>query len=332
LCEYTEDFAKEHIATAQRRVVAVPRARFNYETETWEAARYELPFVRGDYVLLTPKDLLTKDDTWINRGDLIRSFEDIPDAIPDDALRAQINNYFNAVIAKHKDKGPSQKERAEAARRTLLQYPDLVDYYIRLKEQTGDHAESISAEKVRLSERVFFQQIRELQSALWNQTLFYRSAGNTFDEALERLHFLKDLVENKGCHKIFYMNGAPIQREDDLHVMYRLVWIGTESDVSREVDDGKGPADFKISRGAKDKTIVEFKLAKNTSLEKNLKKQAELYQAASDARHSIKAIMFFSEAEEVRVNKILDRLGLLGKENIVLIDARADNKPSASKA
>jgi hypothetical protein len=114
--------------------------------------------------------------------------------------------------------------------------------------------------------------------------------------------------------------------------MYRLVWYGTESDVSREVDDGRGPADFKISRGAKDKTIVEFKLAKNTALERNLKKQAELYQKASDAQGVVKAILFFSESEEERVARILKRLKLTEKENIILIDARSDNKPSASRA
>ena len=41
-------------------------------------------------------------------------------------------------------------------------------------------------------------------------------------------------------------------------------------------------------------------------------------------------IMFFSEAEEKRVIDILNELTLTGSEYIVLIDARSDNKPSAS--
>ena len=42
--------------------------------------------------------------------------------------------------------------------------------------------------------------------------------------------------------------------------MFRLVWFGTPSDVTSEANDGRGPADFKVSRGAKDKTIVEYAL------------------------------------------------------------------------
>jgi hypothetical protein len=90
--------------------------------------------------------------------------------------------------------------------------------------------------------------------------------------------------------------------------------------------------DFKISRGARDKTLVEMKLAKNSALERNLVKQLPIYQAASDAQHGIKAIMFFSAREQAHVEGILDRLKLLGHKDIVLIDARNDNKPSGSKA
>jgi hypothetical protein len=332
LCEYSQNFARKHIAPNKRRVVAIQKSRFNYKTETWAPETFELPFIRGDFVLLTPRDLLTKDDTWINKHDLIRDFEDIPASIPDDQLRAQVNNYLSRVLIRDKDKAPSQKDMAEAAFKTLRHFPDLVDYYIRLKEENGDQAESISSGKVRQSEHVYVAQIQSFQQLLARDTDFYGTPGRTYEESRERLEYLQDMIENKGCQKIFYADGKPIQREEDLHVMFRLVWFGTKSDVSREVNDGRGPADFKISRGAKDKTIVEFKLAKNTGLERNLKRQVEIYQKSSDATHGLKAILFFSEEEEARVARILKRLGLTGHKDIFLIDARGDNKPSASKA
>jgi hypothetical protein len=89
---------------------------------------------------------------------------------------------------------------------------------------------------------------------------------------------------------------------------------------------------FRLLRGADDKTLVEMKLAKNTALERNLVKQQPIYQAASDAEHGIKAIIYFSAQEQVRAEGILDKLGLLGHKDIILIDARDDNKPSGSKA
>jgi hypothetical protein len=140
------------------------------------------------------------------------------------------------------------------------------------------------------------------------------------------------MIENKGGHRIFYVKGCPIDREEDLHVMYRLTWYDSPSDVTREANDGRGPADFKISRGAEDKTLVEFKLAKNSQLKKNLEKQTTIYEKASDAQRSIKVIVFFSKNEYAKVIRILTELNLTGSPDVVLINARNDDKPSGSKA
>jgi hypothetical protein len=343
LCRYTEKFAAEHLPPDAIRDVWVKRANFNYKTQSWARARYKLPWVNGDFVILTPKDMLTRDENWINRGDLIEDFEDVPTAIPDIQLRAAVFNYFEQELARRpkpeskrgkraKDREPTKKERATAAVATMRQFPQIIDYYIRLKEITGDEAKDLSEEKVLAIEYLFIEQLQALQSVLQAETDFYKIGRNTYDEAHARLAYLKDVIETKGGHRFFYDDqGQPIKREKDLHVLYRLVWFGTPSDAGAEANDGRGPVDFKISRG-KDKTLVEMKLAKNTMLEQNLAKQAEIYQAASDAKNAIKAIIYFTASELVRVNSILKRLGLQRHRDVVLIDARRDNKPSASKA
>lgn len=332
LCSYTKEFATKDLTVEMRRTVAVSNATFNYETETWSSKQYELPWIDGDYVILCPKDLLTRDENWINKIDLVRHFEDIPAAIPDEQLRWQVSNYFQRVLPRYPRKEPSQKEYDEAARQTILQFPQLIDYYIRQKEERGDQASSIASEKVRLTEQLLILQLKELQRLLQSQTGFYSVPGNTYEEAHERVAYLKDVIENKGGHRFFYSEGRPVQHEVDLQIAYRLVWFGSPSDVTTEANDGRGPADFKIARGASDKTIVEMKLAKNTQLKRNLKNQAEIYKAASDAQHAIKVILFFSAEEEERVLEILKELGLLDHPDVILIDARRDNKPSGSKA
>lgn len=55
-------------------------------------------------------------------------------------------------------------------------------------------------------------------------------------------------------------------------------------------------------------------------------------QAANRTRSSVKVIVYYTEQDEMRVKSILKDLGLGSEESIVLIDARADNKPSASEA
>jgi hypothetical protein len=102
--------------------------------------------------------------------------------------------------------------------------------------------------------------------------------------------------------------------------------------VNREPNNGRGPVDFKISKGAFDKSLIEFKLGSNTQLKRNLEKQVEIYQKANQTKKSIKVIICYTADQGNRVRAILDELGLTDRENVVMIDARSDNKPSASKA
>lgn len=331
LCDYTQRLASAHLAPRHRRRVSVPKVCFHYETRSWMSATYDLPFVDDDYVLLTPKDILTRDEAWINRSDLISSFRQIAAALPDVALRAQINDYLYRVLPR--DPKRTEKETHKILGRVVDRFPAVLDFYIREKEDHGDDAVSVSREHVRYVQAQFISKLGAFISEFLTTSDFYALRGDTYDEARRRILFLKDVIENKGGHKLFYLDGQPIRREADLQLLYRLTWYAPSADVSREANDGRGPADFKVSRGAGDKTLVEFKLAKNTALERNLAKQTGIYEKASDATHpSLKVIVYFSGAEAERVATILQRLGLEDSPHIIGIDARGDNKPSGSEA
>jgi hypothetical protein len=331
LCEYTQTFAQHHVSPTLRAVVSVPKAVFSYETRRWLPKNYDLPQHDGDFVLLTPRDILTKDDTWINRPELIGRVNQIADALPDSVLRAQVNEYLARVLPA--EPNPRTEDVRAAYAKVIDRFPQIIDFYVRDKEDTGYQATNLSRARVSEVDRRFVKQVRTLVNDFLEPAGFYDLPQNTYEEARARILFLKDVVENKGGHRIFYLDGKPIEREADLQILYRLTWFGSPSDVSREVDDGRGPADYKISRGASDKTIIEFKLAKNTQLERNLENQTRVYEAASDPTHpSIKAILFFSTKQLLRVQRILKRLELTGDPNIILIDARSENKPSGSRA
>ena len=111
----------------------------------------------------------------------------------------------------------------------------------------------------------------------------------------------------------------------------KLVWEGSPSSVDAEVNNGRGPVDFKISRGAQDSTLVEFKLASNSQLERNLENQVIIYEKANKTTQSYKVILYFTEREELTVQSILMNLRVPIGAGVILIDARQDNKPSASK-
>jgi hypothetical protein len=278
--------------------------------------------------MLTPKDMLTKDDTWINRPDLLNRFELIADSLPNASIRALINNYFRQQLPKK----PKEQEIADAKTRTIQRYPEIIEYYIREKEDDGDQAQSTSGRKVRETEDFFIDGIKSLVNTLLAETAFYATTGDTYSEARQRVEFLKDVIENKDGYRIFWRNGQQIAREEYLQIMYRLTWFGTPSDVNREANNGRGPVDFKVSRGAQDKSLLDFKLASNSKLRQNLENQVPIYQRASDALRAIKVIIYFTQTELVRVHNILNDLKLTGSHDIILIDARRDNKPSASVA
>ena len=165
------------------------------------------------------------------------------------------------------------------------------------------------------------------------KTDFYANAKNSYEETKKKIEILKEYIENNDGYKLFYHNRERIKGEKDLQLLFGLVCHeSTVFDVNREVNNGRGSVDFKISKGNTDKTLVEFKLANNKKLEQNLQKQVEIYQKANKTKLSFKVIIYFTENEQKRVVAILNKIGLTGKENIILIDGRNDNKPSASNA
>lgn len=327
LLDYTQAFAVGYLTDDQRRVFSVRRVRFNYETMSWQDGKYELPAYGPDFVLLTPEDILTRDDTWINHRDLVRGFANIPPAISDVALRFQVSNYFTQRLGSK----PKQADRDAAAEATIAEYPVLLDYYIALKELAGTEAVAVSEGRVRDTESVFVTQLRRLIEDLTARG-FYERPQTSYEEALARVAAFKQYVENQDGYKLINRKGQPFSSEGEVQLYFGLAMVGTTFDVNREPANGRGPVDFKLSKGKFDKSLIEFKLGKNTQLRRNLEKQVPIYEAANETKQSVTVIVNYTAADAKRVEALLNDLKLAGRENIVVIDARSDNKPSASKA
>lgn len=328
LLEYTQSFAKKYLDKELCENFRISKAKFNYQTEDWEEGTYYLPKFKNDFVILTPKNMLTREDTWINRTDLINDFYRIPDSVSNEELRSKIDNYLLKVLPDN----PTTKERKFVAEKTIREFPELLDYYIKYKEEHGDSEERLSTSRVAISEELYLENFKHL-SLLLNQTPFYKIFPNSYDEAIERAKYLKQVIENNDGYRCFYnKKGVCIAKEEDLKVLYRLTWFKTEFDVNTEVNNGRGPVDTKVSKGSADKSLVEFKLASNTQLEKNLRNQLPIYQNANNTNKAIKVIIYFTYTQLIRVQKILKLLSLQNEQSIIMIDSRKDNKVSASKA
>jgi hypothetical protein len=332
LLNYTEKFAERYLKDNQVKTIMIDKVYFDYHFERWMPKTYKLPYFNCDYILLTPKDILTKDENWINSKDLQGSFESICSSIPNDQLRSEIFTYFRSKLPRQRNKKAPHKEIAKAINLTILKFPKILDYYIKLKEENKIGAKNISQQRVKEVETIFIKNVTSLIESLLNNTKFYEiELSNSYDESLKRVIFLKDVIENKDGYRLFYIDGKPIKREADLQIIYRLTWFASPFDVNRETNNGRGPVDYVISKGAFDKSLVEFKLASNAKLKMNLKNQIGVYEKASDAKRSLKVILYFDDSEFISINKILKELKLDNDKSIILIDAGRDNKISASK-
>lgn len=331
LLKYTETFAKKNIAPELCSVFNVKKACFDYQFQRWLPRRYYLPNYDGDFVVLTPKDILTRDETWINHAEMLDRFNEISEGIENEELRAHINTYFASKIPVIQMSNKEKDRYIKAAKwETLHEFPELIEYYIQKKEIEKEEAKSVADEKVRSVESLLVTNVHHFIENQLIHTKFYDiEPVSSYVETIKRIKYLKDCIEKNDGYLLFYVNGKPISREDHLQYAFRFVWFASPFDVNREVNNGRGPADYKVSQGANDSTIVEFKLASNSSLKKNLKNQLEIYQAANNTRFGIKVIMYFSDEEKAKLDAVLRDLNLDNKENVITIDAR--RKVSASK-
>ena len=326
LLEFTHTFTLLHVAPDDQDRYSVPKVSFNYGTRTWGPAVYSLPRFENDYVILTPMDILTKDDTWISRSDMISQFRDVAESMANDQLRAHLNEYLARVLPET----PKPKEYREAVARAVLHYPEFIDYYIQTKEEKAEEASSEAQERTELVRRVFVENASRLSRLVAQDLHEAVEPASSYGEALERVHYLKHVIEDNDGYRLFYVGNTPMRREKDLQTLFRLTWFKTIYDLNSEVNNGRGPVDYKISYGFADKSLVEFKLASNPKLRQNLENQVAVYKTANATKKAIKVILYFTKEDLDRVSQIIQEIDVEDEEAIVLIDARRDNKPSAS--
>ncbi|KKU79893.1 MAG: hypothetical protein UY04_C0001G0043 [Parcubacteria group bacterium GW2011_GWA2_47_7] len=220
------------------------------------------------------------------------------------------------------------ENRHKAIVETTEKFPVVIEYYIRRKEEKGTEAANISKEKVHEVENILETQYRNFLTDFANLRL--PALSNTHTETLKRAQHMKHWIEFQDGYKNLYSGDTPMD-EDWIQRLFWLCWYGSISDVNREVANGRGKVDYTISQGKKDKTLAEFKLAKSPSLKDNLQEQLELYKKVNQTEKGVWIIIFFTAEEGARARAILKEVGMENAENVVLIDARKDNKQPASK-
>ena len=127
---------------------------------------------------------------------MIGSLQSIAPSVEDATLRFALNQYLSDVLPRKK-KEMSRTEKKHAATALIAEHPEIIDHYIKYKEDNEEEATSISKQVVQEVKQLFNCQLQELASLLYTRTGFYASAGNSYAEAYARVIFLKNVIEDK---------------------------------------------------------------------------------------------------------------------------------------
>lgn len=166
--------------------------------------------------MLSPKDILVKDDSWISKNNFLLKNTAILEAIEDEVLRQKINDYFISRLGYKVVKGRtilnnSVAEKQRAILETAHQYPQLLDYYIGLREKESH----LALEKNTKMGDVGFH---DIVTTISPQLSSYR-ADNVPDECLDRLLFFKKILESNSG--IFHQR-EKLPSEKELQLMFKM--------------------------------------------------------------------------------------------------------------
>lgn len=342
LVKYTEEFAAKNLAKKYIANFRVSKLYFDFEKNNWvdgEAALPINPHKRSDYIILTPKDILVKEDGWISVNDFLNDDGLIISKIPNDNLRYKINQYFLSLIPDKRNKRGkpekdfSKKNTKNALKETARKYPELIDYFIKYKEENGQGAIEASLIDNNLLEQVFYLGVKTITEKLKTEGFYSADKkSNSFSETVEKIKKFKYVMEKRDGYDIFWdKNKLRKFKEPDVDKMIDLVFASSVFSIDKQVNNGRGASDIKISKGSADCTVIETKLAKNAHLEKNLLNQLNIYKEANNTANGVYVILYFDDSELIKVGGILENLKMVKfvDEWIFLVDC--SKKMSASK-
>ena len=275
---------------------------------------------KKDNVLLLPVDILQKLP-------IVRSWEDIDDVI---SLNEAIRFEMNEAVAK--EWGKQTAEMKKAYLKELIFYNPMVFHRV----VSAYRRETVEPFTPNLD---FGYQLKKL-SQLWAMSLqrFEKHGGwceaqTSKEAALAILGGVKECIENhRGWEGI--QSTASGNREKVVQTFIQMAAYMYNKDnywdISREPDAGRGPVDFKISRGA-DKTVIEVKLSTNSQYMHGFTTQIQEYAKAEQTENMVYVFIDLGNPKKAeRLQQTHDQEFNCGNNPPELIIIDASEKKSAS--
>ena len=160
-----------------------------------------------------------------------------------------------------------------------------------------------------------------------------------FNKILQLANYYKNFIELNSGYKLLWNEDSP-RNEEDVQILFKGILDehcrANNIDFNREVNQGRGPVDFKFSLGYSNRVLIEAKLAKNSHFWNGLKKQLPKYMQIDSCNFGIFLVIVYTDKDLKRISNIQNITSETAREyNItlktVIVDARKNNKISASK-
>ena len=305
------------------RNIILQNAIFDYKYKRWNSAEYFLPtnpYKNNSPVLLIPKTFLNILPE-INTLDFASTLN----------LAERLRNDLNYEIDKNLDK--------EKIAKIAIENYDLVKEYISIVEKRNPKSFN------NLKNTTWRYAWYKLSKDITTNNKFY--FGNITDDISffkkiqEFVNYFKNFIELRSGYKLLWNDSKTTPRnEEDVQLLFKGILDehcrANNIDFTREVNQGMGPVDFRFSCGYSNRVLLEVKLAKNTRFWNGLKKQLPQYMKIDLCRKGIFLVIIYSDNDLKRIRKIQT----IKKETeilynidleVIIVDARINNKESASK-
>ena len=293
---------------------------FDFEFLRWLDGNEYLPLnpYSGKSIILVPKNFLNelpaispeefRDYIWINKN-------------------AELRDDLNYEIKKSLNKSQIIKIARE--------YPSWVEEFTEKVEELSPNSYDLKNDKSGLykwCEASKFAESRPLELFANN----YREFVNVIEKIIQSF---KLFVEDNSGYKLLWDDERERGKKEEAA---QLLFFGLVKpycmckniDISKETNVGKGPVDFKFSKGYKNRVLLEVKLARNSKFWNGLKSQLPQYLKSEEIYLGYFIVIVYTDEEFSEIQEIEQKVKELNQKinfqiKPVIIDT-TKNKASAS--
>lgn len=333
LIQYTQEICNQFAVPTKKFMIK--NAQFDFQNKRWEDQVFSLPAnpcLRNKAILLVPKEFLCAIYAIGSEG-----FSEYVSNNKSEEIRISLNYEIEKSLNKSIIK-PKIKDIAEIHPEWVREYVNYIENEAIISPYNFENDEK---DLYRNERKAYdFACSNPLTLSASNDDEFIKFVTSIIDQF--RLH-----IEEQEGYKLLWndiqksSNSGDNERKPRDESIAQCLFAclvtsyckANNIDISREVETGRGPVDFKFSSGYQNRVLVELKLAKSSKLKQGRLEQLPAYLRAQQIQNGYYVIIVYEKKEFERVEKMLEELkeidfgDLLFK--VITVDASLD-KPSAS--